>query len=788
MLFKNIIKTFKKKIVQLSAIGIIIFLSSFMYTTMFYATSALEEPTEKFFVDNKQEDFSIDMINGLTLEELEYTISNYNISPDIYTLTNIKRENRDLYYEILHNRKEAFENKYKEYDLELREYKDISLDNSNHKMRVIKNSRDINMPMIEEGNMVSANDEIAITRIYAKKNDIKINDTLEIKEKSYKVVGYVLFPDYNLPMFGKTFVIDNGMQTMGLVIDEEYEKLKGEEGFHFAGKSKEEFNQKYLEKNVVSDIKEQKDLSYITNITSTKNQMRSGAVYEEIRGGKATSLGLSFMISSIAIMMVAIIIYKIIRSEKGQIGVLKALGYTNTEIAIPYIILILAISLPMLIVGYTAGKFSAVFMRDLYLEIYLIPSTKIETNLGVFLTAVLVPLVFFVGISMVIIRKMLSKKAIDLLKAGDKEKVSRLNKLISKILKNAKATTKFKYSFILSNTGKFFVFFIGIVFVSILIMFTLMTNGLFDRMVTDYYNNVEYQYEAYVDTTKVLPILNNEEEKFLQYLSGKYEDDIITLKGIEDDNELHRLYNKKNEDITKSLNEGVIINKGFNIKYGKKIGDNIKIEISDREYDLDIVEICEGYSDYKIYLNLSDLSKMVTDNESDEFFNGVYSRNSLDEDKYLVVTNKSDILEQSQLMQKFMEYFIYMLIMVSMIIAVVVLYVLTTLTVEDKYYDISLLKVMGYNDKEVNSMILNSYFTYSIISFLISVPIAVTLVNVMVKYLAENFNMIMPFSFEIWQVFAGIIIIVVVFLMGTFNAKRKINKVPLQEILKQYRE
>jgi len=332
------------------------------------------------------------------------------------------------------------------------------------------------------------------------------------------------------------------------------------------------------------------------------------------------------------------------------------------------------------------------------------------------------------------------------------------------------------------------VFFVGIVFVSILIMFTLMSNGIFDKMTTDYYNSVDYKYEAYVDMTKELPTLENGEEKFLQYPNGKYEDDSITLKGIEYNNKLHKLYNNKDKDITSKLKEGVIINKSFNMKYDKKIGDTIKVKISDREYNLSIVDISNDFSDFKIYINLRVLSEMVTDKESDEFFNGVYSKNKLDEDVFLTVVSKSVILEQSQLMQNFMKYAIYMMIGSSMAIAVIVLYVLTTLTVEDKYYDISLLKVMGYNDKEVNSMILNSYFVYSILSFLISVPVAVALVNAIVKYLIVSFNMVMPLQFELWQVFVGGVIIGIIFFIGTLSAKSRINKVPLQEILKEYRE
>ena len=46
MLLKNVIKTLRKKWMQLVAIGFIIILSSATYTMMFYGLSGIEEPTE----------------------------------------------------------------------------------------------------------------------------------------------------------------------------------------------------------------------------------------------------------------------------------------------------------------------------------------------------------------------------------------------------------------------------------------------------------------------------------------------------------------------------------------------------------------------------------------------------------------------------------------------------------------------------------------------------------------------------------------------------------------------
>ncbi|MGA9518351.1 MAG: hypothetical protein WBV27_06165, partial [Trichococcus sp.] len=75
MLLKNVIKTLRKKWMQLVAIGFIIILSSATYTMMFYGLSGIEEPTEAYLADYNQEDFAVEMLNRVTLEEAAYPIA-----------------------------------------------------------------------------------------------------------------------------------------------------------------------------------------------------------------------------------------------------------------------------------------------------------------------------------------------------------------------------------------------------------------------------------------------------------------------------------------------------------------------------------------------------------------------------------------------------------------------------------------------------------------------------------------------------------------------------------------
>lgn len=792
MLYKNVFKLFKKKKFQLFGVGIIVFLSSFLYTSMYNAMNTLESTIGNYFDKSNQEDFSINMISTLSNEEyLKLSSEGITLNP-MYTLSDIKAYDINLFNRIIKEREDAFLKEYPEYSLETRQAKDINftLGDKPVKFRALKDNDKINLSYFEEGVKPAKSDEIAVTRIFAEKNNLIINDKIQINSKEYKVTGFVLFPDYTLAVFGSEFILDSSSITVGLFSDDEFESLKGKEVFSIGGVSKGKFDKDKFKSEVQDKYIEKDELSYITSVTDTTNNMKSGMIYTEVSSGKAATIGLSIMVASIAILIVAIIVYKILSSEKAQIGVLKAMGYIRKEIANPYITVITLIILPMLVLGCIIGMFVGEPLKNFYLEFYLLPKEPISLTYSVIIIAIIVPLIFFVGLSYYIIMKMLNKHPLDLLRVGEGDKINKLTIYVDKLLSKAKTTTKFKYSFLLRNSGKFYVFLIGIVFSSSLIIMGLMMPGFLDKMSTASYEKVDYEYEAMVDVTKEIPVIKPGEEKFLTLPVAQYEDHNITVQGLETDNQLYKLYDKKKNEITDKLNDGIVITKSFEMFYDKKVGDSIiiKIQNNEYEYEFEIKGISEEYGDATVYIDRERLSDIVSEGKSKELFTGIYSKNTVDENNYGVVVNKNDLLEQSKSMQGFMMVAIGGILGSAIFIAAIVLYILTSLTVEDNFYNISLLKVMGYSKKEVNSMILNSYLGYAVISFLISLPLTIWGVNLMVDYFSKEFNMIFPLEFSLWQGVIGLLLILLIFYIGTFSSKRKIEKVALQEVLKEYRE
>ncbi|MBR2759466.1 MAG: FtsX-like permease family protein [Exiguobacterium sp.] len=773
MLYKNVWKTLSRKWMQLLAIAIIIVMSSLTYTMMFYGISGIEVPTEEYLEESNQEDFAIDMLNRVTEEELrDPAVATLAVTGG-FTLADIKQADAEVFNRLIASRIAAVEQEMPDATIELRDLKAITytFDDTEHRGMIVKESDTINRSYLEAGERPSTNDEIALNKKYAEENRIDIGDTIDIG-KPFTVSGFVLFPDYTLPLFDDNFFnLDPGSQTLLLMTDDSFETFVGQESFRLSG---------------VTDqpIKTDLELPFVVSVMETENIIRSGAIYSEISSGKAMALGLSLFIVSIAVIIVAILISNMLDAERRQIGLLKAIGYSRRQIASPYLVLILIFAFFMLIIGYFLGLYFANPLNELYLDFYLLPSITIAQSPLVFVTAVFAPLLFFVLVAGAVIYKIMGESALALLSPRDNVSLNRLSRFISRLLKRASGKTKFKYLYAVKSTGSFLIFFLGILFSTVLIVFALMMNGAVDRMIVGGLNEAVYEYEAYTDGS---PVLEEGQEPFLTYPFAFVEDKLITLKGLDVDNTLFPLRNEEGDALTLEP-DGLVVSSSLALKLGLDVGQDIDVELDGDTLTYPVIGIADEFSGDFAYLPRATLSELLTDGSTDDLFNGIYATERPNESDYPIILSRQGLIDQSESINQYMNFMMNVLIGGASLIAFSILFVLTALTVEKNYYVISLLKVMGYQKREVRSMILNSYFIYALISALLSIPIALLTLRVIIVVFAEDYGLVLPLEFEWVYIVYTLGAVVLLFFMSTFISRRKIDQIPLQEVLKTYQE
>ena len=782
LLLRNVLATLRQKWMQLAAIGVIVVFSSMTYTAMSYALGSITGPTTSYLESHAQEDFSVEMLSVLTSKEASYPLLQGQVAMRHFALTDIRRSEPATFDRLVDGRIQAFEEAFPGTSLELRQTKTVSFEHNlrTHTALVARDAQRINLSFMEAGRKPARDDEAAINRVYAAKNGIGIGDTFHMKGTRYKVTGFVLFPDYTLTTFDNSFKVDTGLQVLVLLTDRAYDAVDADESFRLAGLD--------APGSRITSAFDSDRLPFVTQIIPTIQNMRSGAIYEELTQGRTMSLGLSIFIAAIAVIIVSIMMSNLLSAERGQIGILKALGYRRTEVAVPYFVSVLVLAFVMLIVGYALGTAASEPLKQLYLDFYLLPQIDIAQTPTVFVTAILVPLLFYGASSGAVIYRILGERPLELLRPHESVSMNRLAALVSGLLRRAKGRTKFKYLHAVRSTGSFVVFFVGIMFSTLLILYALMMGGMVDRMTVGPLADRGYQYEAVVDPAKRAPDLRPGDEKYLAYPYAYLGEKVVTLHGLQPDNALYRLHDASGRDVTGLIRDDVVVSESLSRKLDVRAGDVIRVRVNDKYHDLAVAAVVHEYSADTVYLNITALSGILTDGETTDLYSGIYTVEAPPGQFYRAVISKQGLMDQARAMASYTSTMANFMIVAAGAIAASILFVLTAFAVERNYYSIALLKVLGYSRREVNSMILNSYFVYSLLAYALSVPIAVLLLDALMQVFLQGYGLVIPLEFSLVDALWGLVILVVIFLAGTWASRRRIGRIPLQEVLKTYGE
>jgi putative ABC transport system permease protein len=775
MLYKSVFRHLSRRLFQPFLLGIIIIFSAFIYVVMEYSIGSIKEPTEIYFEQAVQEDFNVMMIEQL----LETDLVSNDVRQNIRTITELYRVDHVLFEQVMNHRISRFKEAFPETEIETRLYKDIyvTIDGTQNVIRFLKDAESINLSTITHGIKPSAHDEIALTRIYAELHEIQIGEQISFNDTSFKVTGFVLFPDYSLAMLGNEFILNNETRTLALINDEAFMQLPTQVGIQLAG----------IFTNLVdtsSYFDQTNTLDFILNISLTKNTIRSGAIYDELAGGQAMGIVMSVIIASMAIFIVSIMVSRMLQEQRGAIGILKALGYKDIEIIRPYMLFVVLLALPGLVIGYVLGLLVSKPLAHFYASIYLLPEPDLNPSMTVFLISIILPLFVLLVLGCFVVSKLLKVHPIALMNPSIKP--PKQNKLLSKIkFKNFKLLTRLKHAYVLRNKLRFTVFLTGVSTAVILILMALSMVNMFDKMIKDYYESVDFNYIAYCN-----PAVGCENElvsydRAIEIPQVLLNNQSVVAVGLDGSNQYHRLF-EDDKEITNLLDEeGIIITKALAMERNLKTGDVATLKYGQNSIEVKILGIQDEYGAAKIYINRSVLSFYITEGQSIDFYNVRYMSETPTAN-YMQVIIVSDILDQARDFSQLTLVMSYLLVIVSMIIGIVVLMLITILAVEAYYYDISLFKVIGYDNKEIEKVFLSGYRFYSLFVYFIMLPIALVMFDFMVSFFATQYGMIFPMTLTIAQMILAFILTLAIIYLSLIISKRKLKNLSLQQALKIY--
>lgn len=467
-----------------------------------------------------------------------------------------------------------------------------------------------------------------------------------------------------------------------------------------------------------------------------------------------------------------------IDQESAVIGALYALGVKRKNLMAHYVTLPTVITFVSGLIGTLLGYSSLgvpIQMQDCY-NYYSLPDLDVIYMPYLFIYGIVVPPVISIIVNSLVIRKRLSKPVLTMIR--NEQKVGN-GKDIK--LGNMSFMNLFKIRQMLRESRTGFTVVFGM-FVSLLLaMMSLEIYTYCANVNRDYVNDTKYGYMyTYKYPTEEVP--EGGYEAYAKTLKKKiygYNFD-ITVMGLTENNPFFDV------DLSDSSSK-VAISSSIAYKYGLDVGDTLtlKDDEADKIYAFEIASVAQYAPSFMVFMPYDKALELF--DEPEDYFNVVFSDHALDVEtgRLYATTTKTDVKKAAGIFSDIMQGMILTIGGVSVLIFIVVMYLMMKVMIDRSSFNIALIKIFGYRNKEVKKMYLDGNFYIITIGALISIPLTKWIMDVAYEpAFVPNIACGIDKSFPFWMylaIFAGILIL---YFIINHLLIRRIRKMVPAEVLK----
>ena len=607
------------------------------------------------------------------------------------------------YVKITDEEIEKFE---KDYDVVLERQESVDIDFTHDgkelTLRVLKKSEKINIAEISEGKEPAADNEILINPGFADKNSLKSGDSINLGGKDYVISGLMIRYDYLICLKNYTDTFSNSdIFGIAMVSDEAFESFDASDVSEYYMIRYNLADEKEVRKALYERFKTSSYCGSGTNnrIVTPKNQI------DELEATVVMILPVAILL---LVILIAVVLGRKIKNEQKQLGVLNALGYRKGELARHYAVFGVILGVTGAVLGIIAGSVLIEPIADMCIEgkMERLP-IKYHVTLPYVMISLGVPTVAYVLAIYITAMKTMSLDVIYMIKGlGKQGKKRRLRMADSRL----SFRTKYRIRAIFGNLSRSLVVIFGLALGGLLLAFGY---ACVDSI--DYYcdKSVEesgsFEYEYFLN--HIGNGSSSDGEAFLGMSLGVsgYED-LVTLMGM-DESEYIELKTADGTSLAPAEDK-YYISEMCSYIYGVKKGDMLKLydPASMEEYEIRVSEVFKNGSQNLIVSDNGTLCSLF--GLPDGSYNGVISDKKLDfsEADILKTVVKKEISEQiKNNIAKSMHEIMGLIIAFGGLIAVITTYLMVNVLINESVSSISMLKVLGYHDNEVNSVVTHIY-------------------------------------------------------------------------------
>lgn len=639
-----------------------------------------------------------------------------------------------------------------------------------------------------EGDEYDADSEngIWLSDKYAAANDVSIGDELTVVYKNIKldgkVVGLIKSAEYLICVADDTQLMPD-FTTHGFAYISPA-MLRRCLGTEF-----------YTQLNIISDLdkpeiveRAEKALGKTLLVLSKDENPSYSQALGESDEGKTMGLVLPVLFLSIAVLTMVTTMNRITAKEKTQIGTFKALGYRDRRIAAHYTSYATAIGLIGTLFGIGFGVLVAWYIMN--------PNGSMGTYTDfvdwslycpAFVWIVLIVInLFITAIGWLSVRQALGDTAADALRPYSPKRFKPL------AWENCRAWKKLGFGFkwntrdTLRHKARTAMTLFGVLGCVVLIIAAL---GMKDTMASFiqvfYYDAAQYESVISLDSETVTP---ERAEELRELYSGDGASTVsIQLDGdsmaliIYDLRQNYIRFPDTDYNMTELPDDGVYICSRIEREYDVHVGDELEFSPygTDDSYTVRVRGVICSMTEGIV------MSRTAAENAGIDYrCNTIYTAQTdiASDEVITAVQSKQSIIDSFDTFMAIMNLMIVLLCGGAVLLGVIVLYNLGTMSYTERYREMATLKVLGFRDRRIGSLLIQQNLVLTLIGTAIGLPAGYFLLRELLVLLASEYELsltISPLSYIV-----TVLITLGMSLLVGLLISRKNKKIDMVEALK----
>ena len=588
---------------------------------------------------------------------------------------------------------------------------------------------------------------------YAAKNNISVGDTLTLTYKMLTVTGTVkglvkaseflicvpdetqLMPDFH--SYGFAYLSPVMLEE---IIPAIFRNFIGDSLYYQINVRSELPKSEFVEKV-------EEALGKTLLVLSKEETVSWSETRGEIEEGKTMGSVLPVLFLAIAILTMVTTMHRITASEKTQIGTLKALGFRDRRILHHYSSYALVIGLAGSVLGIGIGYALGYYIMN--------PGSAMGTYIDMPKWTLYVPWpcwiillainVFMVLIGYLSVREMLKGTAADALRPYTPKKMKHLALEETKAFKRLNFGTKWNLRDLLRHKARSCMTLFGIVGCMVLLVGGLGMNDTMNAFMQSFYEDaIGYENRINLDAESI-----TEEEA--QDLAQAVDGDWGALTNVQMGDkavglEIYHIthdYVRFTDEQMKQMplpEDGALICSRIARDYGLSVGDSFEFSPygSDKTYTTVVAGINRSMSESIVMTDTYAQSVGI-----DYTINTIYTNESdiPESDHILNMQTKKAIMDSFNTFLELMNVMVALLVIAAVVLSLVVLYNLGVMSYTERYREMATLKVVGFKDRKIASLLISQNLWLTVLGILIGLPAGIGVLQYLLDALASEYEM-----------------------------------------------